>query len=126
MDETHIIIALVVVLVLFLIYKFWWCRKSKKPDSKTKSSSNKDKEKLEDIDPGDDSDFEEEEEDARDLYRRFHHRFVNGIDEDEFKDLADDEDGTLWLKLSQLYDLSRSQGMDPATYVRVEEYRKVL
>jgi hypothetical protein len=142
--KVRIIVAVVLLLLVFLVYKYMTREKltKKKPakgatkaksksSSKSKSASKKPK-KEELVDDDDDSDKVDGEEidenlrgDAEELYNLAHDALCKGIQKNDFKALVDDlADDYVFIQLKQLYnDREKSGTMKD---ISVVDYIKIL
>lgn len=137
--EIQILIAIAIILILYVVYRYFTrkkmnsSKKTKKSKKSKKSRKNKtvqNSEEIEDDDSDDedsDSDDENEDEDEEEddetiedikkradkLYQQVHTQFLNGLNQDEFLNIAPSEDALTYIKLQQLYNMYEERNMDP-------------
>ena len=106
--------------------------KKTKENQSNKAARKNSQEDEEDEDTESDDDdkkvsVNEVKHDAEKLYNTVHDRMVNGMKKEEFLDVAGDMvDKFVYIELKQLYNDSRSKGLDPSKAVTAKDYAKVL
>lgn len=110
-------------------------KKSKAKFGKRGNSQNRQNEEEfenNDFDESGDEDGEEREEDninkdAEELYNIAHDGLCNGIQSEEFEELAGDlADTSVFIELKQLYNQCTQKGLDPSKTITVNDYVRIL
>lgn len=140
---TALILVLMILLVCYYVNyvrkntnkkggKIKKSRKQKNIKASPKSKKKKVSKKQADDEENEvECDDEEEEDninkDAEELYNLAHDGLCNGIQQEEFEEIAGDLASTsIFIELKQAYNQCRQKGMDPNKNITVEDYIQIL
>lgn len=102
-----------------------------KPSRKNAPRSNDEEDDpIEDVDESTDGEETEEDninKDAEELYNVVHDGLCNGIQNEEFEELAGDlADTSIFIELKQMYNQCTQKGLDPNKTITVNDYVRIL
>lgn len=138
--KVRVIIGVVIILVVFLIWRRFRSEKlkptSKKSTTKSTKSTKKSSKPIKSNKSEPEESFESDEEtsvdpnvraDAQELFNLVHEGLAKGMQKTEFRavvgDLADDY---TFIELKQLYNDREKRNMDPLKTIDVTDYIKIL
>lgn len=128
LDKVKALVAVLVILIILYVGVSWFNGPSEKATGSKKNKYSKKSKTSGKKDDDDDDDIDDDiQEDADNLYDSVHDSMVEGIQLEDFEELAGNlADATTFIELKKLYQDSKDNDKDPNEYITPEMYAKIL